>query len=116
VVRVRVAGGRITTGVFAATLEFTGNLFTDQLTVRVVAAESAGPPVARIVSGDGYDQERGTITVSTERPSVLTFQITTNLAVGNRVDLQVLDARTGLKLAASTVEVSAPILVEDTLD
>lgn len=115
-VRVRVAGDRITTGVFAATLEFTGNLFTDQLTVRVVAAESAGPPVARIVSGDGYDPERGTITVSTERPSVLTFQVTTNLAAASRVDLQVLDARTGLKLTASTVEVSAPIMVEDTLD
>jgi hypothetical protein len=115
-VQVQVAGERITTGVFAATLTFSGNLFTDQLTVRVVAAESSGPPVARVVSGDGYDPDRGTITVSTEHPSVLTFQVITNLTTGKRVDLQVLDAKTGVRLAVATVEVSAPIVVEDALD
>jgi len=115
-VGVQVAGDRITTGVFAATLSFSGNLFTDQLTVRVVAAESAGQPVARVVSGDGYDADSGTITVSTEYPSVLTFQVTSNLATGSDVELQVLDARTGRKLAASTVAVSAPVVVEDSLD
>jgi hypothetical protein len=115
-ISVQVAGSRIATGVFAATLTFSGNLFTDQLTVRVVTTETSGPPVARLVSGDGYDPVRGTITVSTEHPSVLTFQVTTNLTAGKQVDLQVLDARTGVKLAASTVGVSAPIVVEDVLD
>ncbi len=115
-VGLQVAGGRITTGVFAATLTFSGDLFTAQLTVRLVAADSAGQPVARVVSGDGYDADSGAITVSTGRPSVLTFQVTANLTPGNNVDLQVLDARTGRKLATSTVAVSAPILVEDSLD
>jgi hypothetical protein len=115
-VSVHVAGDRITTGVFAAALSFSGDLFTDRLTVRVVAAEPAGQPVARVVSGDGYEPESGAITVSTGRPSVLTFQVTANLATGDDVDLQVLDARTGRKLAASTVAVSAHILVEDSLD
>lgn len=115
-VSVHVAGDRITTGVFAAALTFSGDLFTDRLTVRVVAAEPAGQPVARVVSGDGYEPESGTITVSTGRPSVLTFQVTGNLATGDDVDLQVLDARTGRKLASSTVAVSTPILVEDSLD
>jgi len=113
---VQVAGDRITTGVFAATLTFSGNLFTDELTVRVVAAESGGQPIARVVSGDGYDPDSGAITASTGRPSVLTFQVTSNLAPGSAVELQVLDARTGRKLAASKVAVSAPILVEDSLD
>ncbi len=115
-VRVHVAGDRITTGVFAATLTFSGNLFTDRLRVRVVAAESAGQPVARVVSGDGYDSDSGTIVVSHERPSVLTFQVTANLASGINVDVQVLDARTGRSLATSKVAVSAPIMVEDSLD
>lgn len=115
-VGVQVAGDRITTGVFAATLAFSGDLFTNQLTVRVVAAQSEGQPVARVVSGDGYDPESGTVTVSTDNPSVLTFQVTANLNAGGEVDLQVLDARTGRKLAASTVAVAAPIVVEDSLD
>ncbi len=112
---VEVAGGRITTGVFAATLRFSGNLFTTEVTVRVVATEG-GQPVARVVSGDGYDASSGTVTVSTDRPSVLTFQVTGNLAAGTDVDLQVLDARTGRKVATSSVAVAAPIVVEDDLD
>ena len=72
-VRVQVAGDRITTGVFAATLTFSGTLFPDRLTVRVVAAEPAGKPVARVVSGDGFDPNSGTITVPQGQASVLTF-------------------------------------------
>lgn len=115
-VDVHVAGERITSGAFAATLSFSGNLFTDQLTVRVVAAESVGRPVARVVSGDGYDAETGTITVSNERPSVLSFQVTANLSRGGNVEVEVLDARTGRKLTSSTVTVAAAIVVEDSLD
>lgn len=115
-VAVAVAGGRITTGVFAATLEFSGDLFTNQITVRVVAAETAGQPVARVVSGDGYDADSGTITVTTAQPSVLTFQVIANLGAGDAIALQVLDARTGRKLTSSTVDVKASIVVEDSLD
>jgi hypothetical protein len=114
-VDVSVAGGRITTGVFAATLGFDGDLFTNQVTVRVVAA-GEGAPVARVVSGDGYDPDTGTVAVARGQPAVLTFQVTDNLPAGTEVDLQVLDARTGRKLAASSVAVAAPIVVEDDLD
>jgi hypothetical protein len=115
-VEIHVAGDRITSGAFAATLSFSGNLFTDRLTVRVVAAESAGHPVARVVSGDGYDAESGTVVVSHDRPSVLSFQVTANLSPGSNVAIEVLDARTGRKLTASTVRVAAAIVVEDSLD
>ncbi len=114
-VRVQVAGERVTTGVFAATVEFSGDMFTDEVTVRVVAAGRSGAPVARIVSGDGYDPERGTISVPSGRASVLTFQVTANLAAGSQLDLQVLDARTGVRLGSSSVAVAAPIVVEDDL-
>jgi hypothetical protein len=114
-VGVQVAGGRITTGVFAATLTFSGNLFTDRVTVRVVASGGRGQPVARVVSGDGFDPQTGTVTVSTARDGVLTFQATGNLSAGTTLDLQVLDARTGRKLAASSIAVAAPIVVEDDL-
>ena len=115
-VDVHVAGDRITSGAFAATLNFSGNLFTDQLTVRVVAAESVGRPVARVVSGDGYDADSGTITVSNQSPSVLSFQVTANLSRGSKVEIEVLDARTGRKLTASRVTVAAAIVVEESLD
>lgn len=115
-VHIQVAGERITTGVFAATIEFSGDIFTDEIAVRVVAAGKSGVPVARIVSGDGYDPGRGTISVSAGRASVLTFQVTANLAAGSQLDLQVLDARTGVKLGSSSVAVAAPIVVEDSLD
>jgi PglZ domain len=113
---VAVAGGKITTGVFAATVEFHGDLFTNKVTFRVVARGGAGSdPVARVVSGDGYDPESGSVTIQTNRPSVLTFQVTANLEKDSRVEVQVLDARTGRRLAESVAAVAAPIVVEDQL-
>ena len=113
---VAIAGGKITTGVFAATVEFHGDLFTNKVTFRVVARGGAGSePVARVVSGDGYDPESGSVTVQTDRPSVLTFQVTANLEKDSRVEVQVLDARTGRRLAESVAAVAAPVVVEDQL-
>ena len=115
-VRVQVAGERVTTGVFAAAIEFPGDMFTEEITVRVVAAGRSGVPVARIVSGDGYDAERGVIKVSAGRANVLTFQVTANLSPDGELNLLVLDARTGVKLGSSSVAVAAPIVVEELLD
>ena len=113
---IKVAGRRITTGVFAATLSFDGNLFTNEVTVRVVAGSGGDPPIARVISGDGYDPDTGSVTVSTGQPSVLTFQVTENLDTNTEVNLQVLDARTGRKLASESVRVAASVVVEDQLD
>ncbi len=113
---VTVAGGRITTGVFAATIEFHGNLFTSEVTFRVVARGTDGTePVARVVSGDGYDAASGSVTVQADRPSVLTFQVTRNLDCDSQVELQVLDARTGRRLAEAVAAVAAPVVVEEEL-
>ena len=114
--RVAVAGGKITTGVFAATVEFNGDLFTSAVTFRVVARGGRdSEPVARVVSGDGYDPESGSVTIEAGRPAVLTFQVTANLGRASQVEVQVLDARTGRRLAESTAAVAAPIVVEEEL-
>ncbi|MCY3861722.1 MAG: PglZ domain-containing protein [bacterium] len=115
-VEISVAGGRITTGVFAARLAFEGDLFTNEVVVRVVAGARGGVPVARVVSGDGYNPDTGSVAVGAGQPSILTFQVTTNLGSDTEVDLQVLDARTGRRLASSSVPVSSSIVVEDQLD
>jgi hypothetical protein len=115
-ITVQVAGDRIATGVFAATLTLVDNLLFGELVVRIVVNDQHGASVARVVSGDRYDAGTGTVNVSSDRPTVLTFQVTANLAAGDDVSLQLLDARTGRKLAASTVGVAAPITVEDRLD
>lgn len=113
---VTVAGERITTGVFAATVAFSGDLFTREVTFRVVARGANGnDPVARVVSGDGYDAGSGSVTVQADRPSVLTFQVTRNLERDSQVELQVLDARTGRRLADAVASVAAPVVVEEEL-
>jgi len=115
-VEISIAGGRITTGVFAAHLVFEGDLFASDVVVRVVAGAGGGVTVARVVSGDGYNPDTGSVTVSAGQPSILTFQITKNLGQDTEVGLQVLDARTGRKLASSSAPVSSSIVVEDELD
>ena len=114
-VEISVVGERIITGVFAAVVAFEGDLFANNVVVRVVAGASGGSPFARVVSGDGYNPDTGSVTVSAGQPSILTFQITKNLAENTQVDLLVLDARTGRKLGSSSVPVSSSIVVEDEL-
>lgn len=115
-VNVTVAGGRITTGVFAASLSFEGNLFAKEVNVRVVAGRGRGATVARVVSGDGYDPDTGAVMIAANEPRVLTFQVTENLKADTKVELQVFDARTGQKLGSSAVSVASPVVVEDQLD
>lgn len=114
--QVAIAGGRITTGVFAATVSFNGDLFTNTVTFRVVVRGGTGSePVARVVSGDGYDAESGSVTITQDKPTVLTFQVISNLDRDAQVEVQVLDARTGRQLAGSIAAVAAPVVVEEEL-
>jgi hypothetical protein len=115
-ISVTIAGGRITTGVFAATIEFLGDLFTDAVTFRVVVrGGSENESVARVVSGDGFDTESGSVTIAPASPTVLTFQVVSNLERNSQIELQVVDARTGRRIAESVAPVAAPIVVEEEL-
>jgi len=112
-----IAGDRITTGVFSATIALQPSLFTPEVGVRVlIRREADRTDVARVVAGTGYDAETGTITVQADTPSVITLQATANLDAGETVQLDVLDSRTDRRLASATAEVAAPVIVEDELD
>lgn len=116
-VDVTIAGERITTGAFAASIGFTGDLFTTEITVRVTAQGPTGSGgVARVVSGDGFDPATGTVTLRAGgTPPVLTFQVTANLARGTALDIGVFDARTGVRLGGTETTAAATIVVEDDL-
>jgi hypothetical protein len=116
-VDVTIAGERITTGAFAASIGFPGDLFTTEITVRVAAQGPAGRGgVARVVSGDGFDPATGAIMLRAGGPSpVLTFQVTANLERGTALDIGVFDARTGVRLGGTEATVAAAIVVEDDL-
>ena len=116
-VDIAIAGDRITTGAFAASVGFTGDLFTTEITVRVTAQGPVGSEgVARVVSGDGFDPATGAVTLhSGGTPPVLTFQVTANLERGATLDIEVFDARTGIRLGGTQATVAAPIVVEDDL-
>jgi hypothetical protein len=69
------------------------------------------------VSGDGYDPATGSVALRADAPPpVLTFQVTANLERGTTVEVEVLDARTGVRLGGAEANVSAKVLVEDELE
>lgn len=115
IVGLSVAGGRITTGAFSAMLEFSGNLFATTTAVRLLAMNTSGATVARVVSGDGFEPATGTVMLTAGGRTVLTLQVVANLAAGSRISLSVVDARTGRIVAKTDVEVVAPVVVDDDL-
>jgi hypothetical protein len=117
-VAIMIAGGRITTGAFAASVGFSGTLFTTEITVRVVArGQTSTEVVARVVSGDGFNPATGAVTLRADGTlPVLTFQVTANLERDTAVDIEVFDARTGVRLGGTEATVSAKIVVEDELE
>jgi hypothetical protein len=114
-VRIEVAGNKLTTGIFSATLELQPDLFASEADVRVQVRRPGGAePIARAVAGDGYDSETGTVRLG-ERPAVLTFRLTANLERGEEVEATVVDARTDRPLGGTTVHADAPIVVQEDL-
>lgn len=100
-IAVRVAGDRITTGVFSASLTFKADLFTTELQVRVSARNRGGREVAKIVAGEGYDEQMGSVRLRGGAPQIVTFRVITSLGRGDRVILHVYDADTDRLLAKS---------------
>lgn len=114
-IELSVAGGRITTGVVAVTIQMTGDLFTSESPVRVVLSQN-GKRIARVVGGDGFDPVTGTIDATVDKSHVITMQISKNLAAGSVAMLEVLDASTGVRLGdAVEIDVAAHVIVEEEL-
>jgi hypothetical protein len=109
----RVAGDRITTGVFSASLAFEADLFTVERRVRVSARNRRGVEVARAVAGEGYDEQTGSVRLQGTAPQVITFRVTESLAKGDRVTLHVYESETDLLLTTSRpAEVVADVGVD----
>ncbi len=118
-VRIEVAGGRITTGVFSASVALEPNLFTGEVVARVSARDRSGEDVARLVAGEGYDETTGVVRLRTDpqAPQVLTFRVVKPLRKGERVTLEVYDSATDRRLAESKpAEVVSDVRVGDGLD
>lgn len=109
-VGVDVVGGKIATAMFAASLSFTGDLFTQAVRVRLVAKKGKDMSVARVAAGDGYDEATGTVTLSDMNANPrLMFQVTKALDPEDDLELQVVDAATDALLGKAKVAVAAPI-------
>jgi hypothetical protein len=114
-IELSVAGERITTGVLAATLTMTGDLFTRTSRVRVQLMQNDSH-VGMVVGGDGVDRSTETINVTVDTPLVISLRVTANLIAGSTASLEVLDAATGVRLESMSVEIATNIIVEDQLD
>jgi len=110
-IKVQIAGSKIATGVFSAAISFEPDLFTRELRVRVIARNRGGDQVARIVTGDGYEEQAGSVLLGSEHPQVLTFRVTSRLAKGDRVILE-LYAAEGDRLAAKSAAADVVATVE----
>lgn len=109
-VGVDVVGGKIATAMFAASLSFIGDLFTQAVRVRLVAKKGKDVSVARVAAGDGYDEATGTVTLSEGNSNPrLMFQVTKALDPDDDLELQVVDAGTDALLGKVKVAVAAPI-------
>ena len=115
-VTVSVAGNKVTTGVFSVSAVFEPDLFNAERVARVVALRvSDKAVVARVVAGDGFDPEAGTVILAADAVAILTFQVVANLEGGDEVEVQVLDAGTDRLLARSVAQVTAAVRVEEDL-
>jgi hypothetical protein len=110
---VDVVGHSISTAMFAATVRFNGNLFTNSVVVRAIARRGKDLVVAQVVKGDGFDASSGTVTVPASNEVRLMFQVTKALDPKDKVEVQVLDARTDAVLGKATVPVAAPVSTFD---
>jgi hypothetical protein len=110
---VDVVGHSISTAMFAATVKFSGNLFTSSVVVRAIARRGKDLVVAQVVKGDGFDPSSGTVTVPASNEVRLMFQVTKALDPKDKVEVQVLDARTDAVLGKATVPVAATVSTFD---
>ncbi len=119
--RAEVVGGRIVTGVFSVLLELDPNLFSEEVMARITARNGAGKEVARVVDGEGYEEESGVVRLRADRPSgeqqIVTLKVVESLAKRDRVTVEVYDSKTDRLLGKSTpAEVATDVRVGDELD
>jgi len=115
-VKMQVVGGRITTGVFSAELILEPDLFTEELRVHVLARDKKGREVARLLTGQGYDESSGTVRMQAgEDKQIVAFRITRNLVKGNRLILEAYSLN-GQLVGKTEAAVAADVEVDHELE
>lgn len=115
-VEIAVAGDRIVTGTFAATLTMHGDLFTVETEVRFsVLRGSTEDPVGDVLAGDGLNAATRTAVLQPGTAALFAFRVTAGLARDELVNLVVDDARTGRRLGRHLVTVGTTLSAEDDL-
>jgi hypothetical protein len=117
-VTAEIVGGRITTGVFSARIEVKPDLFTATAVLRVLArSKRSKTEVADVMGGNGHDPASATVTVAAGEPAVITLRVNASLSKGDKVVLEVYDARTDRRLVSSSpAEVLGEVRIDDELD
>ena len=112
-VTVSVPGGRISAEAFSIRVGIGGSLFASEVAVRITAADSGGGQVARLVPGESVDAHAGTVQLDPSREAILTFLVTQNLDKGSAVDVSVLGAASGRRLATVRATVAKDLRPEE---
>lgn len=112
-VKVSVPGDKISAEAFSIRVGLGSSLFASDVTVRIAAADDGGAQVARLVPGDAVDAHTGTVRLDPSEEAILTFLVTQNLDKGSAVDVSVLDAATGRRLATTRATIVKDLRPEE---
>lgn len=112
-VNVSVPGGKISAEAFSIRVGLAGSLFASEVAVRITAADTGGGQVARLVPGESVDPHTGTVQLDPSEEAILTFLVTRNLDKGSRVDVSVLDAANGRRLATARATIVKDLRPEE---
>ena len=110
--------GKITSGIFTGKLVLKSGLFAvEPVDVSVgVVRISDGAEVAKLVAAGGDDIAEGVVQLVPDTEALVSFQVISDLAKGDRVELRVLDVRTDRRLAKSKpAHVAANVAAEPEL-
>jgi hypothetical protein len=112
-VKLSVPGGKISAEAFSIRIGLAGTLFASEVAVRITAADVSGEPVARLMPGDSVDARTGTVQLDPSEEAILTFLVTQNLDKGSAIEVTVLDAVTGRKLADARATIAKDLRPEE---
>jgi len=112
-VAVEVPGGRISAEAFSAKVTLAGSLFAADVAIRITAADDTGRQVARLVPSDAVDARTGTVRLDPGTDAILTFLVSEALDKDRRVEVAVLDARSGRRLSVTTAVVARELRPEE---
>jgi len=112
-VNLAIPGGKISAEAFSIRVGLAGSLFASEVAVRITAADAGGDQVARLVPGESVDPHTGTVQLDPSEEAILTFLVTQNLDKGSAVDVSVLDAATGRRLAAARATIVKDLRPEE---